>query len=373
MSIFLKHQLMNEFINKYQKAPIREYPHEVLAQPFVSVCVQTYQHADYIKQCLDGILMQKTDFPFEILLGEDESTDGTREICIDYAIKYPDKIRLFLHSRENVIFIGGIPTGRFNMLYNLQESSGKYIALCEGDDYWTDPYKLQKQVDILEANEEFVLCFHNAEIIYENTISNERKLFRKYDKNVYTAQENIYKWIIPTASVLFTNVIPYNQKPAYFDNLVHGDFGLFMWLGEFGKFYCINEVMSVYRKHDASIMTSFNNINSIEKLINQYKNMKDFFGAKYQRDFDKRISSYYIQLSIFQIKEKMFSQGLKSVLTALSFDIYIFCRNKKTAEYLKYSTFNILITTLFLTLYKSQSIIRRSKLKSLFKWPKKLK
>src|SRR5690606_4409195 len=113
--------------------------------PVVSVCVQTYQHAPYIRECLDSILMQKTDFPFEILLGEDESSDGTREICIEYAEKFPDKIKLFLHRRENNIQIFGYPTGRFNFLTNLYSSNGKYIAICEGDDYWTDSDKLQKQ------------------------------------------------------------------------------------------------------------------------------------------------------------------------------------------------------------------------------------
>ena len=94
-----------EFKNKYQKEPVDHYPTNVLEEPLVSVCVQTYQHADYIEDCLEGILKQKTDFPIEILLGEDASSDGTREICIEYANKYPDKIRLFLHNRENNISI----------------------------------------------------------------------------------------------------------------------------------------------------------------------------------------------------------------------------------------------------------------------------
>ncbi|MFW6272217.1 MAG: glycosyltransferase [bacterium] len=116
---------------------------------------------------MDGILMQKTEFPFEILLGEDASTDGTREICIEYADKYPDKIRLFLHNRENVIYINGNPTGRFNLLYNLSSARGKYIAICEGDDYWTDPYKLQKQVDFLEENSEYGMISTDITLIDE--------------------------------------------------------------------------------------------------------------------------------------------------------------------------------------------------------------
>ncbi len=134
----------------------------------VSVCVQTYQHKGYIKQCLDGILMQQTNFPYEIILGEDESTDGTREICIEYAEKYPDKIKLFLRCRKDVIYINGNATGRFNFMENLKACKGKYTALCEGDDYWTDPLKLQKQVDFLEANPEYSLIFTNCQVKYEN-------------------------------------------------------------------------------------------------------------------------------------------------------------------------------------------------------------
>src|SRR5690606_33338178 len=112
------------------------------AQPRVSVVVVTYQHARFIAKCLDCILDQKTNFPIEILVGEDESTDGTRGICQKYSQTHPDHIRLFLRSRKDVIHIMGKPTGRANFLGLLSEANGKYVAFCEGDDYWTDPLKL---------------------------------------------------------------------------------------------------------------------------------------------------------------------------------------------------------------------------------------
>ena len=136
-----------------------------MIKPLVSVCCITYQHVHYIKGALDGFLMQKTDFPFEICLGEDESDDGTREICQEYAKKYPDKIRLFLRRREDVIYINGCATGRYNIIETLKECKGKYIAHCDGDDYWTDPYKLQKQVDFMEKNNDFSLVFHRFDIL----------------------------------------------------------------------------------------------------------------------------------------------------------------------------------------------------------------
>jgi glycosyltransferase involved in cell wall biosynthesis len=130
--------------------------------PVVSVVVTTYQHAPFIEKCVQGILMQRTDFPIEILIGEDESTDGTREICERLAAEHPDRIRLFLRSRKDVIYVMGKPTGRFNFVGLMRSATGKYIALCEGDDHWIDPLKLQRQVDAMEADPRATGCFTNA-------------------------------------------------------------------------------------------------------------------------------------------------------------------------------------------------------------------
>jgi len=122
-------------------------------EPLVSVVTTTYQHAPYIRQCLDSILMQETDFPFELIIGEDGSTDGTREICIEYADRYPDKIRLFLRDRNlTQYYTSDGRVIRFNGHFARAAARGKYIALCEGDDYWIDKTKLQKQVEFLVQN-----------------------------------------------------------------------------------------------------------------------------------------------------------------------------------------------------------------------------
>lgn len=131
-------------------------------RPLVSVIVTAYQHAPFIAQCLEGILMQQTSFPVEVLVGEDESTDGTREICERFAVAHPERIHLFLRSRKDVLQIMGKPTGRANMLDLLHEARGTHIAFCEGDDHWIDPLKLQKQVDLLEADPAATGCFTDA-------------------------------------------------------------------------------------------------------------------------------------------------------------------------------------------------------------------
>jgi len=149
-----------EFKAKYQKLPVTEYYNTVVPNPVVSVCIQTYNHAQYIEECLLGILSQKTTFPYEILLGEDNSTDETRDICLKYAQKYPDKIRLFLHHSENKIKVDGNITGRFNYMYNLYSSKGDFIALCDGDDYWVDNNKLELQYNALMKQKDIHLATH---------------------------------------------------------------------------------------------------------------------------------------------------------------------------------------------------------------------
>lgn len=130
--------------------------------PLVSVVVVTYQHAAFIGSCIEKILAQRCDFRYEILIGEDQSTDGTREICERLAADHPDKITLFLRDRKDVMVIMGKPTGRANLMDLLQKARGKYVALCEGDDHWIDPDKLQTQVDALEREPRLCGCFTNA-------------------------------------------------------------------------------------------------------------------------------------------------------------------------------------------------------------------
>lgn len=121
----------------------------------VSISCITYNHAPYIRQCLDGFMMQQTDFAFEILIHDDASTDGTAEIIKEYEAKYPDIIKP-IYEEENQWMKGR----RGSAVFNFPRAKGKYIAMCEGDDYWTDPLKLQKQVNFLESNPDYSVCSH---------------------------------------------------------------------------------------------------------------------------------------------------------------------------------------------------------------------
>lgn len=209
----------------------------------VSICCITFNHAPYIRQCLDGFMMQKTDFSFEVLIHDDASTDGTQEIICEYVKKYPDVIKP-IYQVENQ-YSKGVKVG---ITYNFPRAKGKYIALCEGDDYWIDPLKLQKQVDFMEDHPNYSLCFHNAIIINEFQ-DNEVIRFNRISQNRNVAlHEIIDVFIIPTASMFFrSNLV--KTIPQWVTSIYSGDFSLALLLANSGEMYCFKDYMSVYRKN----------------------------------------------------------------------------------------------------------------------------
>jgi glycosyltransferase involved in cell wall biosynthesis len=238
-----------EFKERYQKVPVEEYPNrvvETMPEPMVSVHVGTYQHADFIHACMEGVLMQETEFPFEIIIGEDESDDGTREICKEYAEQYPEQIRLFLHRRENNIHIRGRPTGKFQQIYSRFKCHGKYIALCQGDDYWTDPKKLQKQVEFLESSPSHIMTYHCS----VNKVHEESA---EYTYRIHPAHRpgKMITWP-RTSTLLYRNII--NAYPRVSFDCVNHDSFLKVMLELNGEFYRIDLLRpSVRTIHDGGI------------------------------------------------------------------------------------------------------------------------
>jgi len=232
---------------------------EIVPNPLVSIRTSTYQHVKYIRQCIEGVLMQKTTFPFEYIIGEDYSTDGTREIVFEYAKNHPDIIRVITADYN----VGAKANGR--RCYNVVR--GKYIAICEGDDYWTDPYKLQKQIDVLDANPQYSMCFHNAYIIWEG--KKKRREFCSYKKTVYNTIDLIEKnWFIPTQSIVYRkSVYEYEEWMNY---VLGGDYALQLFLSTKGDIAYINEIMSVYRKNPGSLgaklKPSYSTLRTLELL-----------------------------------------------------------------------------------------------------------
>jgi len=252
--------------------------------PTVSVCMLTYQHVGFIAQAIEGALMQKTDFLFEILIGEDESNDGTREICQNFAQRYPQQIRLFLRNRRDVMHIDGRARGSFNFRKTLLEAKGEFIALCEGDDFWTDPSKLQRQVDFLRANPDCVGCFHDAQLVDGDGRCLQESYFQ--DKGERFTQAEVLGRLLsrqPTCSMVFRKSAFAEPLPEWFLRRP-SDLYLDILITGHGSLGFIRRNMSAYRKHAGGIWSGQREAMQIIELIIRYKLLlaDPFFLSRYK-------------------------------------------------------------------------------------------
>lgn len=223
--------------------------------PVVSVIINTYNHGKYIVQAIESALMQETSFPFEIIIGEDESNDGTREICMTYAQKYPDKIRLFLRSRKDVIYVNGKPTGRFNFIENVKMARGRYIALLPGDDYWVGQQRLEKQVRYMEEHPDCAITCGHATILDGNDEEKEKK--RLPDREHFEITDLARGNIIYTASAVYRtyHIREAISMPDFLDALA-GDYFIAMIGLSHGSLHYFREVFVARRIHPGGIWAS---------------------------------------------------------------------------------------------------------------------
>jgi len=264
------------------------------AIPVVSICCVAYNHEKFIRDCLDGFLMQETTFPVEILIHDDASTDGTKEIIEEYCKKHP-KLFFPIFQKENQ-FSKGV---RGMMLrFNFPRCRGKYIALCEGDDYWTDPHKLQKQADFLERNLDYIACFHNAWI--DNSIENTKYIYHHWKESRAVSPKEIIEiggYVFPTAALMFRSLAKINLP----ENCIAGDLSLSLDLLLQGQFYFSNEFMCVYRRHEdgiySGIIKDYKKMQNLElSVIALMENRRHQFPSNYDEYFKTAIKAKYNNL-----------------------------------------------------------------------------
>ena len=284
-------------------------------RPVVSVCMITYNHERYIKQAIEGVLMQRCTFSYELVIGEDNSTDSTRELCEIKFREHPDAIRL-LPSGDN---LGMMP----NFIRSLKACQGKYIALCEGDDYWTDPYKLQKQVDFMEQNSSFSFCFHDSEILIENKEVKFSEPFTSYPSNPVIFRDVVTGNFIPTASVVLRNNI--DPFPEWFRFVSSGNRALFGLLALQGNGYFMAEKMAVYRKHLAGVSETPSDsyevkINNSHRKLILYKGLNKASEKRHSDVLNPIIAGYYWGIMINGFRAGRILTGLRGFLMACWFD-----------------------------------------------------
>lgn len=289
----------------------------------VSVCMITYNHENFISEAIEGILLQKTTFPIELIIGEDCSTDDTRKIVIEYVKKYPEIIRPILP--ENNLGISK------NFLETMQAATGKYIALCEGDDYWTDPYKLQKQVDFLEANKEYSMCGHRFQYFYQETSEFKddyfKKMFSGNQKQITLTLEDFYWVTLPQILTLMIrkDALDINHL-LKFKNTI--DVVLYYCLFIKGNAGILNFVGGVYRKHNNGVYSKLNKYDELKRDILIFKDL-------YQVEKSKELKDMYLyKLNAYIYQSIKFKKSIK--FKTLFINIVDFYKTEKSIKSMIY-------------------------------------
>lgn len=287
-----------------------------MVNPIVSIICITYNHEQYIRQCLDGFMMQVTNFPFEVLIHDDASTDNTANIIREYEAKYPDVIKPIYQSENQ--YSKGVKIG---LTYLYPKAKGKYIAECEGDDYWTDPLKLQKQVDFLEKNLEFSFCCHRFQEI--GSVVND---WASKASEVIS----LGKFINGECSILtLTIMFRYSSLQAsnYFQYKIHRDILLYYALLSQGKGFYMHDTMGVYRKHAGGVWSL---CDSKKKWEISFSNILEILNV----ENDQRAALYMYKYLSQDTGRKMLLSHLNSITRAIvkinrllgvSYALNVFC------------------------------------------------
>lgn len=285
------------------------------------VCIQcfTYNQSAYIADALNGFAMQQTNFPFVAVVIDDASTDGEQEVIKAYVDEHFDHSEetgfkqwetkdaswLFARHKENVnCHIVAVllkknlwkePEKKEEVVKDWMDA--KYIALCEGDDYWTDPLKLQKQVSFLEDHFDFSMCFHGAEVVVENNPDSEQKNGTNYSKiedREYESTEFVSKWLVPTASIVYRPAYVNQFKVKHPERFAFGDIVLVLKCAHTGKVFGMSDMMSVYRIQPDSITNNPQSVDSlIYRLPDHYRCLRENFPKVEKGPLEWSISHYY--------------------------------------------------------------------------------
>ncbi len=266
----------------------------------VSVCIFTYNYDKFLAKALESVLAQQTSFPVEIVIGDDYSTDKTRAIAMEYAGASPGKFILSFNEAN----IGGTR----NWVRAMSKCRGKYIALLDGDDYFTDPLKLQKQYDILEKNPRFVLSFHSVEEKYDDITGLDKTVV--YEKEEYALQDFLERgWFIRTGATFFKNGIAPAEPPAWVYNFPYRyDTILHVFLCQHGNAVCLKDVMSVWRKHSKGMSKTLaeDMIRNVRAEVALARELDKHTGFRYSKYVKRYLSRSYSDLffGILRLKDR---------------------------------------------------------------------
>ncbi len=271
--------------------------------PAVSICVICYNQVPYIRQALDSVISQKISYSREIIIADDFSSDGTREIVMEYAAKYPSLIRV-LERNANV----GPANNFMELIY---AANGKYIAYLEGDDHWTLDTKLQVQLDFLEQHPDFVICFTDALETFSEDSNDKRNYLSggSKSKSETTINELIFRNYIQTCTVVFRNKL-FEKFPDWYGKLKMGDWPLHLLNAMHGKIKYLAVQTAVHRNHSSGVWSTQHVLGRIRNTIEAY----DVLAANTQlhelSNFKKSRSNLYLLSVKYYLKEKEIGKAI---------------------------------------------------------------
>ncbi len=258
----------------------------------VTVWMSAYNHGKYLERCLDSVLSQKTDFDFDIVLGEDCSLDNTRQIALSYKEKYPGKFKLFLPDKN---------IGMMEMDVATQPMcTGEYLALLNGDDYWTDENKLQIQADFLDARQDTVMCYHKATVINDDTGYEFETVY--LENSDILPVKSLLKGYNPimTPTVMMRNILP---LPDWYCEMPYGDMPTYLLLSEKGKIRYIDRNMSTYRVHGSGQWQGDSMYNNLIKDLTFYRKMSEVLGERFRKDISVIFGQRYFDIVLANIRK----------------------------------------------------------------------
>jgi glycosyltransferase involved in cell wall biosynthesis len=253
----------------------------------LSVMMITYNHERFIAQALESILSQRVNFDYEIIVAEDNSTDGTRDIVLDFYRRYPNRIVPLLRDCN----LGAMK----NFVEALAVCRGKYVAVLEGDDYWTHEDKLQRQINFLDQHTDHAICCHRAQIVDE-TGAGQSRVYPMLPAGSYGISDLFHENWIVTCSVMYRwgSVVP---LPDWFLTLKMGDWPLHVLVGRTGKIHLMDEVLSVYRIHQRGIWSSLSNFDRLQATAAMLTALDKHLEFQYTQTIRRALAQAYFEMA----------------------------------------------------------------------------
>lgn len=286
----------------------------------------TYNHAAFVQQAIESVLGQQTSFPVRLVIGDDGSTDETRALVAEYDRQYPGRFKLLFHEHN----VGIIP----NFVQVLASCEAPFVAILDGDDYWTNPHKLQQQLDFLQAHSDFSVAAHDAEMFWQDESKPPQRFSAarealQHNREEFTHADVVRNgWFLPTASLVFRSEL-IRELPPWFSTVFSGDYSLLLLLSQAGKVHYSPQLMARYRIHGrgASFITRHNETKVLAQMIVENQAFRDHFAREHRAHFNTIIGTLQFRLGAGLLRQGQYGGLTRNWRAAIGTDSSLFARN----------------------------------------------